>query len=432
MGVPIFRPCRDFFGQTLFIINSMFELFLQKVAQGQSGIKGFSGEKPVAEKIQIDGQEVLQYTGEFWTSAQRQASSLQEVSYRACFKPQLPEFFIHHLSNEGDTVYDPFSGRGTTALQAALMNRKPISNDINPLNKILTEPRILLPGYEQIFNTLENIPLAENEKAAIDLSMFYHPKTEAELVSLKKYFLQKKAENNLSPADKWIRMVALSRLTGHSKGFFSVYTMPPNQAVSQKRQIKINKKRNQKPEYRDVKALILRKSKSLLKRIKANEAQNLRGNAKHARFFRNDARHTPGIGNESVKLTVTSPPFLNIVQYSDDNWLRAWFIGTDAAALAKKITMAPDIEKWTKVMQAVFYELYRITQAKGFVAFEVGELKKGKLKLEEHVFALGEKAGFETRAILINQQEFTKTSNIWKVENNKKGTNTNRIVLFQK
>jgi hypothetical protein len=34
--------------------------------------------------------------------------------------------------------------------------------------------------------------------------------------------------------------------------------------------------------------------------------------------------------------------------------------------------------------------------------------------------------------IVINEQIFTKTSNIWGVNNNNKGTNTNRIVIFQK
>lgn len=50
---------------------------------------------------------------EFWTSGQRQAHSIHEVSYRACFKPQLPEFFIKRLTKPGDAVYDPFMGRGT-------------------------------------------------------------------------------------------------------------------------------------------------------------------------------------------------------------------------------------------------------------------------------------------------------------------------------
>ena len=29
---------------------------------------------------------------EFWTASQRQANRLHEVSYRACFKPQLPAY----------------------------------------------------------------------------------------------------------------------------------------------------------------------------------------------------------------------------------------------------------------------------------------------------------------------------------------------------
>ena len=57
------------------------------------------------------------YEEELWTSRQRQACSIHEVSYRACFKPQLPAYFIERLSDEGDVVYDPFSGRGTTAIE---------------------------------------------------------------------------------------------------------------------------------------------------------------------------------------------------------------------------------------------------------------------------------------------------------------------------
>ena len=53
---------------------------------------------------------VLRHVRQFWTSRQRQASSIHEVSYRACFKPQLPRFFINILTRKGDIVYDPFSG----------------------------------------------------------------------------------------------------------------------------------------------------------------------------------------------------------------------------------------------------------------------------------------------------------------------------------
>ena len=61
------------------------------------------------------------YVNEYWTSKQRAASSLHEVSYRACFKPQLPRFFIQRLTDPGEVVYDPFMGRGTTLVEAALL-----------------------------------------------------------------------------------------------------------------------------------------------------------------------------------------------------------------------------------------------------------------------------------------------------------------------
>src|SRR5262249_3893282 len=56
-------------------------------------------------------RETPAFVNEFWTAKQRQAHSLHEVSYRACFKPQLPRFFIERLTKPGDVVYDPFMGR---------------------------------------------------------------------------------------------------------------------------------------------------------------------------------------------------------------------------------------------------------------------------------------------------------------------------------
>ena len=129
--------------------------------------------------------------GEFWTAKQRQASSLHEISYRACFKPQLPRYFIERYSKEGDTVYDPFMGRGTTIVEAALLKRNVIGNDVNPLSKILAAPRLDIPGIDEVEERLAEIKFSKKAKASIDLSMFYHPDTEAEIVSLQKYLAKR-------------------------------------------------------------------------------------------------------------------------------------------------------------------------------------------------------------------------------------------------
>ena len=117
-----------------------------------------------SEAVVINDKTVRRFVNEYWTAAQRQAHSIHEVSYRACFKPQLPRFFIASLTVPGDTVYDPFAGRGTTAVEAALLGRGVISNDINPLSKILTEPRLDPPTPEEVEKRLAQIASGEHTR----------------------------------------------------------------------------------------------------------------------------------------------------------------------------------------------------------------------------------------------------------------------------
>ena len=380
----------------------------------------------------IDSLAVPVYEEELWTSRQRQANAIHEISYRGCFKPQLPNYFLERLSAEYDVVYDPFSGRGTTPIEAALLGRRVIANDINPLSAILTRPRLEVPDLADIQRRLHGIRIRASAGADIELSMFYNRRTESELVTLRDYLNRRRENREEDAVDRWIRMVATNRLTGHSPGFFSVYTLPPNQAVAPEDQLRINRKLGQKPPYRDTRALILRKSVQLQGQLAAADRQRLRQAATNAIFLNTDAAATRALPAGGLQLTVTSPPFLDVVQYARDNWLRCWFNALDAEAIGDRITMAKTPEEWSASMSRVFAELYRLTAAGGWVAFEVGEVRRGAIRLEEIVAPLGVAAGFECSAVLINTQRFTKTANIWGVENNRLGTNSNRIVVFRK
>ena len=372
-----------------------------------------------------DASSTPTFVNEFWTARQRQASSLHEVSYRACFKPQLPRFFIERLTQPGDVVYDPFMGRGTTPVEAALLGRVPWGNDINPLSLTLTAPRLRPPTLAQVETRLREFNLAEPAEFPEDLLVFYHPDTLREICALKKYFARRRTRKSLDALDTWLCMVALNRLTGHSPGFFSVYTLPPNQAVSLVSQRKINAKRNQTPPRRDVVKLILKKSKQLLGDVTPEVRQTLATVADRARFVNCPAAETRALPAEFVALVVTSPPFLDVVQYADDNWLRCWFLGIDPKNIA--LTVPKKLEAWREAMSSVFRELHRVLKPGGHVAFEVGEVHGGKTKLEETVLPCGIAAGFNPVLVLINDQKFTKTANCWGVDNMSKGTNTNRI-----
>ncbi|MGE3173426.1 MAG: DNA methyltransferase [Planctomycetota bacterium] len=370
------------------------------------------------------------FVNEFWTSAQRQAHPLHEVSYRACFKPQLPAFFVERLSAPGDVVHDPFMGRGTTPLEAALRGRVPCGNDVNPLSAMLLRPRLRPPLLDAVAARLDALDLFWDGALPEDLLAFYHEDTLRELCALRALLLQEQDRGPLDPVLDWIRMVTVNRLTGHSPGFLSVYTLPPNQAVSADAQRKINDKRGQVPERRCLRAIVLRKSKALLKDLDDGARERLAALQDRAVLATAPADATPQLADASVQLVVTSPPFLDVVQYRDDNWLRCWFCGIDPAAVP--ITMARSVTAWSAAMAPVFAELHRVVRKGGFVAFEVGEVRGGSVRLEEHVIPVALAAGFAVELVLRNVQEFTKTANCWGVANNEKGTNSNRVVLLRR
>ena len=397
----------------------------------QEELRGFAefGKPTVVRELSISERRIPVFVNEFWTARQRAASSLHEISFRACFKAQLPGFFIERLTAPGDRVYDPFMGRGTTLIEAALRGRLPVGCDISPLSALLAAPRLHPPTVQEVEDRLSSLDLSFDGDLPEELLVFYHPDTLREICALRRHVAG--LDRGSTNIDAWIRMVAVNRLTGHSKGFFSVYTMPPNQAVSVEAQRKINTRRKQAPKYRDVRALILRKARSLLRGVDNTVRSTLADTGVRAQLLTRLAHDTrEEIEANSVALVVTSPPFLDVVQYAHDNWLRCWFCDIDAGSVP--ITMARRLDEWQAVMTDVFHELHRVLRPGGHVAFEVGEVRGGRVKLEEAVVPCGMAVGLEPVLLLINDQEFTKTANCWGVDNNTKGTNTNRVVVFRK
>ena len=392
------------------------EIFVDQLARFDEFGKG-----TVVESV--DGVPYL--TNEFWTAGQRRAHSIHEVSYRACFKAQLPEFFIARLTKPADIVFDPFMGRGTTPLQAALMRRQAFGNDVNPLSVLLTRPRMRAISLQAVDAALKSVDWTRGEVEREDLLAFYHPATLRKLEALRLWIAERAPfdADEVDPVADWIRMVAINRLSGHSSGFFSGRSMPPNQAVSVKAQLRINEKLGTLPPERDVAAVILKKSKSLL-RDGCAPSQVRSG------LHTGAAWDVPGIPDGVVNLTVTSPPFLDIVQYAADNWLRCWFAGIDPNAI--EIDMHRTEDAWTEMVRRVLVEQGRILCPGGYVAFEVGEVRNGKVFLERLVWQAAEGLPFERLGVMVNDQEFTKTANCWGVANGSKGTNSNRIALLQR
>ncbi len=189
------------------------------------------------------------------------------------------------------------------------MGRNVAGNDVNPLSLCSPDPGCLSPNLADVQQRLSCIPVNSSLRASSDLSMFFTPRPEAEIVSLRNYLTQ---ESNKKRRMRWTSGYEWWQPTGlrHSVNFFSGYTLPPNQAISAEKQKMLNIKHGKTPGYKNVKSIILKKSGDLLRNISDEESSRLRKAGEKAILLNTDARHANTLPDNSVSLTITSPPSL--------------------------------------------------------------------------------------------------------------------------
>ena len=144
-------------------------------------------------------------------------------SYMAMFPPELPHYFIERFTKMGDVVLDPFSGRGTTPVEAAAQGRFGIGNDLNPLAVALTRGKLSNSRLEDVESRLMELKDgfepgdwsigAEPER----IRMIYHENTLKQLV-----YLKSTLDWSKPGVDAFIVAVLMGAMHGSSKGFLSL------------------------------------------------------------------------------------------------------------------------------------------------------------------------------------------------------------------
>src|SRR4051812_28864384 len=92
-------------------------------------------------------------------------------SYLASFPAALTHAVIARYSRPGDVVLDPFSGRGTTPLQACAEGRIGVGNDLNPFAHLLTAAKVQPANRAQATTRLAALRLAWNSEAPAWLAL---------------------------------------------------------------------------------------------------------------------------------------------------------------------------------------------------------------------------------------------------------------------
>ncbi|PIV45056.1 MAG: hypothetical protein COS25_01905 [Candidatus Nealsonbacteria bacterium CG02_land_8_20_14_3_00_37_10] len=358
----------------------------------------------------------------------RRGHSLHSMcTYMASFPPGIPKYFIEMFTQENDVVFDPFSGRGTTPAEACILGRKGIGNDLNPLAYILTRSKVRVPDRDAIKKRLVNLKnkwLTEKEKIDISkepdkIKMIFHPYTLNQLVFLK---------NNLNYKNGDIDVFLIGNLMGcihgSSKGFLSV-SMPNTFSMSP----------NYIKKYIQEKKLILPKRdvfevlENKINRVLEDGIPETTGEC-----FYGDARHVKLDAN-SVKLIVSSPPYLKVIKYGMYNWIRLWFINEEPEMVDEKLDDTHNLPNYLIFMDEVFKEVNRIMRDDGLIVFIIGDVikKDVSVNLAEEVWKYsGEKNGFKLLKIIEdNIEKNNKTTKIWN-EKRGKATPTDRLLVMYK
>jgi methylase of polypeptide subunit release factors len=250
-----------------------------------------------------------------------------------------PEDFVAKqllaYTERGDTVFDPFCGRGTTVFESLLNGRHASGVDINPVAACIAGAKADSPTLRSVqlrLTELKAAMSAAEEMAWPEGEFFracFHETTLQQLL-----FLRQQLDWKKSRIDKFIAAVILGALHGESHKTPNCLSNRMPRTISTKPDYSVRwwLAKGLVPPERDTFEVV----ENLVKYRLSSERPKLRGGVKLK-----DARQAemafPSLKNQ-VKLIVTSPPYLDTTDYSEDQWLRLWFLGGAERPLIKKGT----------------------------------------------------------------------------------------------
>ncbi|MFP7675515.1 DNA methyltransferase [Marivita sp. S0852] len=397
---------------------------LPRCNQILSGIRSYKGQG--SKTHACISNDIPYLINAFWRPNAGGSHPIQKGPYHACFSGNLAAFCIERFSPVGGIVHDPCGGRGTTAIQSALMGRIAYSTDINPLSLMMTRPRLRAITTDDIRAKLKTLDLQLKPIEHEDMLVFFHPQTLQQLEAMRRALAQFAPVDDAHPDPiwDWIRMAILFRLTGHTSAYLSRETVQPNAPTPT---IAAQRRRNERsgltaPE-RDLDEIIIARSKGFLRH---GCVPNTHGH----KLAVGAAWDTPWIADGTVDLTLTSPPFADVVDYAKDNWVRAWFAGVSLEDVG--FSHHKSLTDWTNMVRRILIEQIRVVKPGGYIAIEVGEIRGGQVELERFVWDAAEGLPCKRICVVVNQQAFTKSAHTLGVTNGENGTNSNRIVILQR
>jgi|LNFM01.1.fsa_nt_gb hypothetical protein len=373
-------------------------------------------------------------------------------SYMGMFPPALPRYFIEQYTQRGDLVVDPFSGRGTTALEACLLGRQGVGVDLNPLAALLTSAKVDPPSREEALTRLRELERSFSKKKITEAPppeiamLFDQRKTLPQLSYLREH---------LEPAHRREDRFILAAITGILHG-----NHPRNPWDSRCLSVSMPNTFSMSPGY-------LRKyiRENKLKKYPFDAFEKIAQRIEHlyqegvaparGRGVQDDALSLgQHVAKNSAKLVVTSPPYLNVVRYGKFNWIRLWMLRESVqrvdASLADRTRTNLEVErtdrqlglsdrlgfrKYTAFLEEAVCRVADVLRDDGVCVMTIGDVENGEY---DKRLGLDAWAAIERRVPLKLQTVIedrlvteNKVSRIWG-ENKGRATRVDRVLVLTK
>lgn len=346
----------------------------------------------------------------------------QIAPYIGRMKAAMARSLINEFTRPGDLVVDPFCGSGVVPLEASASGRRVASGDWSPYAFVLTKAKLLPPPnltqalrhFEKAWK-LSRCILYQQDLRTVPkwVRSFFHPETlrsalafRDACVYLHEHFL----------------LACLLGILHHQRPGFLSY--PSSHLVPYLRDRKFP--RTEFPDLyleRDVKSRMLAKISRTYKRFPNRAVTKPRVSCV-------DARNFPF--THDIHAVITSPPYMNELDYVRDNRLRLWFIerrlpvGLELGTLNKKAA-------FTDLLSGVCCRLAPMVRLNGVFALVLGDATRGGRSINTATIA---KHVFSTHAELdhfhLIAEYRDKIPDIRRSRRECKGTKTETILVYRR
>ncbi len=253
----------------------------------------------------------------------------QLAPYIGKLKSVIAQDLIEEFTRPGDLVADVFCGSGTVPLEAARLGRRVYASDASPYAVTLTRGKLFAPNTietalataERVLNAASSLPAPDLRQVPKWVRSFFHPKTLKEVINFSKA---------AQDAEEYFLLSCLLGILHHQRpGFLS---FPSSHLVPYLRDKKFPKTKC--PELYEYRALRPRLLAKIVRAYKRPTNALLRQNV----IFCQQALVQDARLPNRLDCLITSPPYMNALDYGRDNRLRLWLLNNADAADVDRVS----------------------------------------------------------------------------------------------